>query len=71
MTYKLYVGSMVENSLWKNYVKSEGGDSDLAHERNNEAMHQLHKYNATDIPHSLDLSFDTEEDAVAFKLKFG
>jgi len=77
MAYRLRVGGVEcrnsnGRSLWEEYASSfrtAGLSSkidafDLAYE-------SLHLYNAVDIPKTAYIEFETEEDAMVFKLKFG
>lgn len=76
MTYRLLVGGTdAENSngrsLWEEYARSfhreKSSDDNNIYDA---AFENLHLYNAVDVPKTPYVDFDTEADAMVFKLKF-
>lgn len=53
--------------IWRNYVIAITNEPFM----HSAAIDKLHEYNATDIADEPFVEFLTEEDAIAFKLKFG
>ncbi len=57
-----------ESSIWDNYVNAQ--DTHSGGSKYRIAIERLHLYNAVDVSSQPFIDFDTEEDAIAFKLKF-
>lgn len=76
MSYLFNVHFEVEPNLWDNFQTAEGGpefdadDATFAERFRVWVDAALKKYNAIDIPGGTYICFETEEDAIAFKLRF-
>ena len=69
MGYKLRVAGREteEVHIWDNFAKFINGDSDTFRG----LIEHLHLYGAKDIKNTAYIEFDSEEDLLVFKLKFG
>lgn len=63
----MYVGNDTEGQMWRNFLDYCGADWPKTVVDNK----LLEEFNAVDDKQSLFVRFETEEDAIAFKLKFG
>ena len=75
MTYRLDVSNMhngtmtdADKSIWANYCNTF---ADMGRNKYTMGLKCLHMHNAVDVHNSPYLEFETEADAMAFKLKFG
>jgi hypothetical protein len=56
-------------SLWAKYITAHMEEANKSGDKNS-AYDNLHKFGATDVRNEPFLDFETEEDAMAFVLKF-